>query len=92
MRTNGLRTTIRQLKRSLLLCTTVTLLIMLLTCCLTNHIDYIPFPEFPVLTSIMKETDGTISISQDDLIRLAEFKLKYDTLKDVYGQKTEKVK
>lgn len=92
MRTNGLRTTIRQLKRSLLLCTTVTLLITLLTRCLTNHIDYIPFPEFPVLTSIMKETDGTISISQDDLVRLAEFKLKYETLKDVYGQKTEKVK
>lgn len=92
MRTNGLRTTIRQLKRSLLLCTTVTLLITLLTYCRTNQIEYIPFPEFPVLASVIKDADGTITISGEDLVRLAEFKLKYDTLKDVYGQKTEKVK
>lgn len=92
MRTNGLRTTIRQLKRSLLLCTTVTLLITLLAYCRTNQIEYIPFPEFPVLSYITKNADGTVSMPAADIVRLAEFKLKYETLKDVYGQKTEKVK
>lgn len=92
MRIGNWRPTIKQLKRSLPLCIAATLLITLLTCCLTNHIEYIPFPEFPVLISIMKEPDGTISISRDDLVRLAEFKLKYETLKETYGYKEEKVK
>ena len=92
MRTNGLRTTIRQLKRSLLLCTMATLLTTLLTCCATVKPEYIPFPEFPVLSQVTKNADGTVSMPSSDLIRLAEFKLKYDTLKDIYGQKTEKVK
>ena len=92
MRTNGLRTTIGQLKRSLLLCTTATLLITLLTCCATVKPEYIPFPEFPVLSYMTKNADGTVSMPTADIVRLAEFKLKYETLKDVYGQKTEKVK
>lgn len=92
MRTRNWKPTIKQLKRSLPLCIVATLLITLLTCCLTNHIEYIPFPEFPVLTSIMRNSDGTIEISQDDLVRLAEFKLKYETLKETYGYKEEKVK
>jgi len=92
MRTNGLRTTIRQLKRSLPLYTTAILLITLLTCCQSNRPEYIPFPEFPALSQVTKNADGTVSMPSTDLIRLAEFKLKYDTLKDIYGQKSEKVK
>lgn len=76
----------------MLLCTTVTLLITLLTCCATVKPEYVPFPEFPVLSQVIKNADGTVSIPSSDLVRLAEFKLKYETLKDVYGQKTEKVK
>lgn len=65
---------------------------MLLTCCLTNHVEYIPFPEFPVFSQITKNADGTVSMPAVDLVRLAEFKLKYETLKETYGYKEEKVK
>lgn len=92
MRIGNWRPTIKQLKRSLPLCIAATLLITLLPYCQSNHVEYIPFPEFPVLTSIMKETDGPIWISRNDLVRLAEFKLKYETLKETYGYKEEKVK
>lgn len=92
MRIGNWRPTIKQLKRSLLLCITATLLITLLMCCQSSRIEYIPFPEFPVLSYITKNADGTVSMPAADIVRLAEFKLKYETLKDVYGQKTEKVK
>lgn len=65
----------------------VTLSTMPLTSCVTNGVEYIPFPEFPKLEQVIKNADGTVSMPSSDIVRLAEFKLKYDTLKELYGPK-----
>lgn len=70
----------------------MTLLAILLTCCRTNRLEYIPFPEFPSLTQITRNADGTVTMPATDLIRLAEFRLKYDTLRETYGQEEKNSK
>ena len=65
---------------------TVTLLVMLLTSCLTDRIKPVEkpvlidlyFPEFPSMPSCTRNVDGSVTVPGDYIVSLAEFKIKYE--------------
>lgn len=58
---------------------------MLLTSCQSTKSSFVPYPEFPDLPAYVKNTDGTISVPEDWIVRLAEFRIKYETIQEVYN-------
>ena len=65
---------------------TVTLSVMLLASCLTDRIKPVEkpvlidlyFPEFPSMPSCTRNADGSVTVSGDYIVSLAEFKIKYE--------------
>lgn len=67
----------------------VTLLIMLLTSCQSTKTESIPYPEFPILKEYTRnETEGTVTVPESYIVDLAEFKIKYDLLKEMYKEQS----
>lgn len=58
---------------------------MLLTSCQsTKH--YVPYPDFPVLETYERNAeDHTVTVPEEWIVELAEFQIKYETLKEVYN-------
>ena len=74
------------------------LLTMLLTCCVTKpvesvRLEYIipelTFPIFPALTDAEKNEDGTISVSKDWIVLLAEYKIRIEETEKTYNDLRE---
>ncbi len=60
---------------------------MPLTNCQSAKLEIIPYPEFPVLKEYTRnETEKTVTVTEDYIISLAEFKIKYDLLKEMYKE------
>ena len=59
------------------------LLITLLTSCQSTK-QYIPYPDMPVLDWYVVNDDGTVTVQNSYIVSLAEFKIKYDELKELY--------
>lgn len=65
---------------------------MLLMSCQTTAeisdpvIPQLVFPEFPVLENAVKNTDGTVTISGEWLLRLAEYKIRIEETEKTYTE------
>ena len=83
-----------------MLCMMATLLITLLSSCASNgtrekvFVPDLVFPVFPPLDSGVKNPDGTVSVSGEWLVRLAEYRIRieeteknYNDIKAVYEGK-----
>lgn len=70
-----------------------TLAATLLTCCQSPQqveVDrpYLPelvFPSFPALSGAVRNGDGTATVGEDWVIRLAEFRIRFDELAANYN-------
>ena len=69
---------------------------MLLTSCLSPkkpaesvRIEYfvpeLTFPDFPVLTDAVRNNDGTVSVSSDWIVLLAEYKIRIEETEETYN-------
>lgn len=78
---------------------------MLLTSCISSEIEYIEkpvvpsitFPVFPALTESERNGDGTVTVDEEWIVRLAEYKIRieeternYTDLKALYEGESEK--
>lgn len=74
-----------------MLCTVVTLLTTLLSCCATNSVKekvLVPdlvFRVFPSLDGGKKNPDGTVSVPNEWLVRLAEYRIRIEETEKNYG-------
>lgn len=67
---------------------------MLLTSCNSTKIRYIEkpfvpeisFPTFPVLTEVERNDDGTVSVKEEWLVRLAEYKVLIEETEKNYKE------
>lgn len=67
---------------------------MLLTSCASTKIEYmekpvvpsISFPIFPVLTEATRNNDGTVTVSEDWIVRLAEYKIRIEETENNYNE------
>lgn len=74
-----------------MLCTAVTLLTTLLSSCASNSVKekvLVPdlvFPVFPSLDGGKKNPDGTVSVPNEWLVRLAEYRIRIKETEKNYG-------
>lgn len=74
-----------------MLCTAVMLLTTLLNSCATNSVKekvLVPdlvFPVFPSLDGGKKNPDGTVSVPNEWLVRLAEYRIRIEETEKNYG-------
>lgn len=68
---------------------------MPLTCCRSagtrpvREMPSLPFPEMPVADGMEVSEDGRkVTVDADWIVRLAEFRIKYDLLREEYGKMT----
>lgn len=69
------------------------LLITLLTSCVSTKTEYIEkpvvpsitFPIFPALTEAKRNGDGTVTVSEDWIVRLAEYKIRIEETEKNYS-------
>ena len=83
-------------------CIAVTALLMLLTSCVSNTVykvvvPDIDFPIFPLAETIEDNGDGTSSVDNHWLVRIAEYyirinetELNYKEIKEMYEKENEK--
>ena len=82
-----------------MLCTVVILLTTLFQSCLsTSYIEkpYVPslnFPKYPVLEEYERNSNGTVTVPEEWIIRQAEYKIRieetektYNEIKELYGE------
>lgn len=67
---------------------------MLLMSCASGKIEYIEkpvmpevvFPAFPELDGAIRNNDGTVSVSEDWLVKLAEYKIRIEETEKNYNE------
>lgn len=72
---------------------TAILSIMLLTSCVSIRTEYIEkpvvpsitFPIFPALTEATRNGDGTVTVNEDWIVRLAEYKIRIEETESDYN-------
>lgn len=74
-----------------MLCTAAMLLTMLLSSCASNgtrekvFVPELVFPVFPSLDGGEKKSDGTVSVSGEWLVRLAEYRIRIEETEKNYN-------
>lgn len=66
---------------------------MLLTSCVSIRTEYIEkpvvpsitFPIFPALTEATRNGDGTVTVNEDWIVRLAEYKIRIEETESDYN-------
>lgn len=48
-------------------------------------IPELSFPIFPALDGAVKNSDGTVSVSADWIVRIAEYKIRIEETEKTYG-------
>lgn len=66
----------------------------LLTSCASGKVEYVDkpivpevfFPDFPEIGETERNDNGTVSVSEDWIVRIAEFKIRYKETEKSYNE------